>query len=117
MTARHVGFQRVTLTLVAAFLSFGLPVSSATSAPLVPPIGTITDFKIPTANGQPSEIAFGPDGSLWFTEFGGNKIGRITPKGVITEFPLPAAATPDHIAAGPDGNLRVTDSNDNQVAR
>ena len=40
-----------------------------------------------TAGAQPYDIALGPDGNLWFTEFnGGNQIGRITPLGVVTEF-------------------------------
>ena len=35
----------------------------------------------------PSFIAGGPDGNLWFTEPTG-KIGRLTPKGALTEFPI-----------------------------
>ena len=46
-------------------------------------------------------IAAGPDGNLWFTEHGKNKIGRITPAGVFTEFPIPTAgASPEGITAG-----------------
>ncbi len=33
----------------------------------------------------------GTDGNLWFTEADANQIGRITPAGVITEFPVPTA--------------------------
>ena len=33
-----------------------------------------------------SSIAKGPDGNLWFTERSRNRIGRITPNGVITEL-------------------------------
>jgi hypothetical protein len=40
---------------------------------------TITEFPIPTGNSGPAGIAAGPDGSLWFTEYYGNKIGRIAP--------------------------------------
>ena len=36
----------------------------------------------------------GPDGNLWFTESDGNKIGRITTGGVITEFPIPTRRQP-----------------------
>ena len=40
----------------------------------------------------PLGIAAGPDGNLWFTEAAtGNRIGRITPTGTITEYPLPTA--------------------------
>jgi virginiamycin B lyase len=37
----------------------------------------------------PSFIADGPDGNLWFTEPTG-MIGRLTPVGVLTEFPVTA---------------------------
>jgi streptogramin lyase len=50
----------------------------------------IAEFPIPTADRSPAEIVAASDGNLWFTEDdhdGG--IGRITPGGVITEFPLP----------------------------
>ena len=37
-----------------------------------------------------------------FTEFTGNKIGRITPAGDLTEFPIPVAnSDPDGISPGP----------------
>ena len=50
--------------------------------------GTITEFPLPTG-GSPSGITAGPDGNLWFTEFNGNKIGRITPGGTTTGFSAP----------------------------
>ena len=40
-------------------------------------IDAITEFTVPTAGSLPTGIAAGPDGALWFTEHGGNKIGRI----------------------------------------
>ena len=53
---------------------------------------TITEFPIPTAGSGPTDITAGPDGNLWFTESpSGNRIGRITPAGVITEFAVPAS--------------------------
>ncbi len=39
---------------------------------------TFTEFPIPTANSGATGIAAWPDGALWFTEYSGNKIGRIT---------------------------------------
>ena len=49
----------------------------------------------------------------------GNKIGRITPAGVITEFPiLPTAGSdPWDITAGPDGNLWFTEYAGNNIGR
>lgn len=69
--------------------------------------------------GTASQIAPGPDGNMWFTSAGaGNYIGRITPKGRITTFPLPTpAASPDFITRGPDGNLWFTESAGNKIGR
>lgn len=64
---------------------------------------TFSDFSVPS--GYPAVIATGPDGNLWFTEPMGDKIGRITTAGVITEFSLPSGSRPFGIAAGPDGSL------------
>src|SRR3977135_142051 len=50
---------------------------------------TITEFSSPTSDSRPLGITFGFGGNLWFTEQIGNKIGRITPQGVITEFSIP----------------------------
>jgi virginiamycin B lyase len=48
----------------------------------------IGEYPVPTADSNPLGIAAGPDGALWFTENGGSrKIGRISPAGVITEYP------------------------------
>src|SRR5579883_1960704 len=67
------------------------------------------DFAVPTANSKPFDITRGPDGNLWFTEFDGNKIGRVTPVGAVTEFALSDPnSSAAGITAGPDGNLWVT---------
>ncbi len=79
---------------------------------------SVTEYVAPTANSGLGSITAGPDGALWFTEATGNKIGRITPGGVITEFPLPTAnSNPGNIVAGPDGNLWFTEHNPARIAR
>ena len=43
---------------------------------------------------DPTTITPGPDGNMWFTVFGLNgdgKIGRVTPSGAVTLFPVPGA--------------------------
>lgn len=65
--------------------------------------GPITEFPIPTSNSSPAGITAGPDGNLWFCEYLGRKIGRVTPPGAITEFPT--TGPPVAITAGPDGNV------------
>ena len=53
-------------------------------------------------------------------EFAANKIGRITPAGIITEFPIPTPhSSPDgsEITAGPDGNLWFAENAANKIGR
>jgi hypothetical protein len=45
----------------------------------ITPAGTITEFRVPTAASGPLLITPGSDGNLWFTEFIGNRIGRLPP--------------------------------------
>ena len=92
--------------------------------------GLVTEYALPTVPtgaqcGQrcPLGITAGPDGALWFTESqfsagGGNKIGRITVQGAITEYPLPTRdALPGDIVQGPDGNLWFTEERGAHVGR
>jgi streptogramin lyase len=74
--------------------------------------GDITEFTLPSARAVPEEIASGPDGNVWFVELVVNSIGRVTPDGVITEFPIPYSSSssyPEGIVSGPDGNVWFTD--------
>jgi streptogramin lyase len=69
-------------------------------------------------NTSQSRITTGPDGNLWFVEYDGNALGRITPQGAITNFPLPASHSgPDSITKGPDGALWFTESDGNTIGR
>jgi len=56
--------------------------------------GVATEFVIPTPDRRPLGITAGPDGNVWFMELQGNKIGRITPAGVIAEFSEPNVVGP-----------------------
>ncbi|HVU00645.1 MAG TPA: hypothetical protein VHE30_02805 [Polyangiaceae bacterium] len=56
-----------------------------TEFPLPSPVQTVPeDPKVVGAYG----IAAGPDGNLWFTENETSAVGRLTPFGAVTEFPL-----------------------------
>jgi streptogramin lyase len=82
------------------------------------PAQTMTEFPLPNANSQPYGIVTGPDGNLWFTEFRGHRIGRITPAGEISEFATPTPdSAPIDIAVGPDGALWFTESLAGRVGR
>src|ERR1700728_2100151 len=107
------GSEAAASLLVAAVLVL-IVCPSALAAPL----GQITEFSSGLQAGNASilqDIAAGPDGNLWFTDescqgISGNPcaIGRITPSGTITEFPIGLSSDPFDIAAGPDGNLWFT---------
>ncbi|TMJ54767.1 MAG: hypothetical protein E6G85_04630 [Alphaproteobacteria bacterium] len=89
----------------------------------------ITEFALPNADAQPWGITTGPDGALWFTESScvrqpgsrcivGNKIGRITTNGLITEFTVPSDGSGPHsITTGPDGALWFTEYYGSRVGR
>ncbi|HZS76699.1 MAG TPA: hypothetical protein VFA41_08790 [Ktedonobacteraceae bacterium] len=40
--------------------------------------GTITEFVVPTPGSEPYNQVIGSDHNLWFLEYQGDKIGRIT---------------------------------------
>lgn len=87
----------------------------------ITPGGTLTEFPLRAGSG-PNDIVAGPDGALWFTEFlggAGNKIGRITTDGVVTnEFEVPTAlSNPFGITVGPDGNIWFTESAAGKIGR
>jgi streptogramin lyase len=106
----------------AARLFVGVVVTAATllgaTASASPP-GTVTEFSAGiTVDSAPLNIAAGSDGNLWFTEFYGSRIGKITPAGTVTEYATPTpSSNPDGIAAGPDGNLWFTEPFADQIGK
>jgi streptogramin lyase len=81
----------------------------------------VEEFELPSPDsGQqgPFGITAGPDGNVWFTELVGNRIGRVTPSGEITEFPVPTAnSEPIAITKGPDGNLWFAEKDGEKIGR
>jgi virginiamycin B lyase len=65
-------------------------------------------------SGEVQDIAAAVDGNLWFTstDFVDSWVGRATPAGQVTEFPLPFGSRPRGIAAGPDGAIWFADGYD-----
>src|SRR6266702_752778 len=119
---RHMnrsGWRSYLTALLTAIIA-GVSLLSLSSLPAwAAKAGTIKEFPIPTKS-APIAITAGPDGNLWFTEivFGVGEIGRITPNGRFTVFPIPTASSmPEGITAGPDGNLWFTEEAGNQIGR
>ena len=93
------------LVLGALLTPFWLPgIAQATP-------GQITEFPVPNST-RPDAITAGPDGNLWFTDGYGSAIGRMTPGGALTEFPvsLDQIDQSSGITSGPNGNLWFTAS-------
>ena len=63
-----------------------------------------------TVPAGPFAICAGPDGNLWFTESTGNRIGRITVTGTVSEFGAGLAGA-SGICLGPDSNLWFAEAN------
>jgi virginiamycin B lyase len=80
--------------------------------------GVATEFPLPRPNSGPGDITAGADGNMWFIELNGtidgrvvsgNKVGRITMRGDITEFDIPSpTGSPTNVAVGPDRNVWYT---------
>ena len=81
-------------------------------------VGVVRVFRMPVPGALPFDIAADPDGSMWFTEFAANKIGRISGTGAITEFTVPTAnAEPYQIASGAGGAMWFTEYNTTKIGR
>jgi len=82
------------------------------------PANAITTFSVPTAASNPTGIAQGADGNLWYTENTTNKIGVISPTtGYSQEFTIPTANSgPTGITKGPDGNMWFVETTANKIA-
>jgi virginiamycin B lyase len=92
--------------------------------------GRLIGYALPTkeanplgagGDSAPGPMTAGPDGAMWFVETGADKVGRITPDGTITEYPLPGRdrrhANPEGIAAGSDGAVWVSEVLTMRMAR
>lgn len=93
------------LTIAAATLAL-----AAASAPASADVGTIREYTGPinVTGAQLADIAAGPNGNLWFTEYAAGKIGKLDPRtGTIVEFDADCGQ-PNQIALGADGNLWYT---------
>lgn len=100
--------RRLTCTLVAAALAALALAAAQAQAALTP---TFTEYAT-TTNAAPDDITRGPDGNMWFTEFGSaaRAIARVTPSGHVDEFPtMEPGSQPQDIVATPDGGLAFAD--------
>ncbi len=94
---------RIAASIVAGFLSYAAAHAQ-----------DVAYFAVPETMYMPNGITVGPDGAIWFADFGG-QIGRIDASGAITGFST--QSQPSKIALGLDGNLWFTDWRADIVSR
>lgn len=88
----------------------------------VSPKGKFVEFSLTSDSGVIAGITVGADGNLWFTELDGNRIGRITTSGTITETALsqPAEGSsnwPASIIRGPDNEIWFSELRTTSIGR
>lgn len=103
-------------------LVFLLPLSLVLGTTPISASPTITEYRIPSSQANPSYITTGPDGALWFTEatssYNSGEIGRIATSGAFTEYTIPRfQPNPAGITSGPDGALWFTEPDGSQIGR
>jgi virginiamycin B lyase len=124
ISSHHGSWRRGRVSAFESQRSPGMPVSilaiiAIVAAPTTLRAGvSISEYSTPTVPSQPLGITTGPDGALWFTEFAGSKIGRITTTGKFAEYTIPTAGSePRDIANGPDGALWFAEYAGNKIGR
>jgi virginiamycin B lyase len=65
------------------------------------PDGSVQELVVPPDQGLPYGIVVGAEGNAWYTAR--SAVGRVTPAGAITGFPVERGVRPLGIAAGSDG--------------
>ena len=70
----------------------------------------IAEYEVPTPKSRPHDPALAPDGSLWYTGQGANKLGRLNPKtGEFKEYALKTPNSGPHgLVADKDGAIWFT---------
>ncbi|MFW5703521.1 MAG: virginiamycin B lyase family protein [Patescibacteria group bacterium] len=75
---------------------------------------SISEF--PILSSTPYYTTRGPDGNVWYTTTG-NKIGKISASGTVTEYTTPSAIGIGQITRGPDNNIWYTSSSTNKIGK
>jgi virginiamycin B lyase len=81
--------------------------------------GRVHAVALPHASSGPTTVAIARDGSVWFTQSSGNRIGHFNAPGTgLKEYPLPHADSgPRIIALGADGNMWFSEHTGNRIGR
>src|SRR5687768_176580 len=115
LTYRRRSNLRLLALVVALVAGLAIALGAMLSAAQAAPFASLKQFRVPTSDSEPLSITNGSDGNRWFVE--GNldsvlespAVGRITPAGDITEFPVNCSfCSLSDIVQGPEGILYFT---------
>ena len=100
--------------VVAAALALSL---AGLAVPSFAATGDDSSFALATG-ASPFGSVLGPDNNIWVTTGAANSISKVDAKGVVTNYPLPTAASnPRFITVGSDRNLWFTEQAGNKIGR
>lgn len=120
-TARWLPGTVLSVALIVATVpaspgnSAGAGARAPTGTPEPTGLGDIDYFFVSSPHSRPFRITPGPDGNLWFTNTDSDMVGKITPDGEITQYPIGEGKLPYDIVAGRDGNLWFTENLNNKT--
>src|SRR5215471_12677406 len=114
---RRLSFRRNCLIALSILLT--APYLRTPRAAMLETDGKFVEFALPNQNSGPTTVSVAKDGSLWFTESSGNRIGRMNADGSGYQgFTLPNANSgPRIIALGADGNMWFSEHTGNRMGR
>jgi virginiamycin B lyase len=105
----RIGMATAALVLLPTAM-VGL-LSGSAGASTVGKVSNITG----TGISEPYGITAGPNGSLWFANFGNASIGEVSTTGVVSNFTDPTISQPVDITAGPNGALWFTNYGNSSI--
>jgi len=120
--------RRLHLALAAALIALFVPAAAAGGATVregPPVVGQVSEYEL-GAGTRPQALVAGPDGNLWFAGIrnvsGGftDVLGKVTPKGEVTEFELGTHSANlglSDIVVGADGALWFAEGGRSKVGR
>ena len=106
------GVARAALLILVSAAALG----PGAARPVHADTATIQQYPVPTqAYQDPADITLGPDGNLWFSEFGGQMIGRVTPGGSMSEYVV--SGNPTAVITGGDGDIWFLESDVQKIGK
>jgi len=109
MIGRGAKVSKEQVPAIVEYLAKSFPVQAAPKAVILP--GTIKvsfqEWALPTPRTFPHDPMAGPDGSIWYTGYMANLLGRVDPAtGAIREYPLKTPKSAPHgLTYDKDGNV------------